>query len=100
MLDDIADAFRTDLPDGRLILAPHFIDVLTARVAGLRRVVASATLAGIPVPALASAVAWFDTIRKARGTTDLVQAQRDYFGAHSFKRLDIEGDHHGPWRNG
>ena len=97
MLDDIADAFRTDLPNGRLVLSEHFIDVLTQNVAGLRRVVAAAALRGLPVPALAAALSWFDTLRQARGTTDLIQAQRDFFGAHSFERVDVEGHHHGPW---
>ena len=97
MLDDIADAFRTDLPNGRLVLSEHFIDVLTQNVAGLRRVVAAAALRGLPVPALAAALSWFDTLRQARGTTDLIQAQRYFFGAHSFERVDVEGNHHGPW---
>ena len=97
MLDDIADAFRTDLPNGRLVLSEHFIDVLTQNVAGLRRVIAAAALRGLPVPALAAALSWFDTLRQARGTTDLIQAQRDFFGAHSFERVDVEGNHHGPW---
>ena len=97
MLDDIAEAFRTDLPDGRLVLSEHFIEILTQNVAGLRRVVAAAALRGLPVPALAAALSWFDTLRQARGTTDLIQAQRDFFGAHSFQRVDSEGHHHGPW---
>ena len=97
MLDDIAKAFRTDLPDGRLVLSEHFIEVLTQNVAGLRRVVAAAALRGLPVPALAAALSWFDTLRQARGTTDLIQAQRDFFGAHSFQRVDSEGHNHGPW---
>ena len=97
MLDDIADAFRTDLPNGRLVLSEHFIEVLSQNVAGLRRVVAAAALRGLPVPALAAALSWFDTLRQARGTTDLIQAQRDFFGAHSFERVDVEGNHHGPW---
>jgi len=97
MLDDIAKAFRTDLPDGRLVLSEHFIEVLTQNVAGLRRVVAASALRGLPVPALAAALSWFDTLRQARGTTDLIQAQRDFFGAHSFQRVDLEGHHHGPW---
>ena len=97
MLDDIADAFCTDLPNGRLVLSEHFIEVLTQNMAGLRRVVAAAALRGLPVPALAAALSWFDTLRQARGTTDLIQAQRDFFGAHSFERVDVEGNHHGPW---
>ena len=99
MLDEIADAFRTDLPEGRLILSGHFVEVLTRNIAGLRRIVSSAVLLGLPVPALAAALSWFDTLRQARGTTDLIQAQRDFFGAHSFMRVDVEGNHHGPWHN-
>ena len=99
MLDEIADAFRTDLPEGRLILSGHFVEVLTRNIAGLRRIVSSAVLLGLPVPALAAALSWFDTLRQARGTTDLIQAQRDFFGAHSFMRVDVEGNHHGPWYN-
>jgi len=49
------------------------------------------------VPALASAVSYFDTYRRGQGTANLIQGQRDFFGAHGFKRLDEEGDHHGPW---
>ena len=97
MLDDIAEAFRNELPQGHLVLSQHFIKVLTGNIAGLRRVVSAAALKGLPVPALAAALSWFDTIRQARGTTDLTQAQRDYFGAHSFRRIDADGSHHGPW---
>jgi len=97
MLDDIADAFRTALPNGRLVLSEHFIEVLSQNLAGLRRVVAAAALRGLPVPALSAALSWLDTLRQARGTTDLIQAQRDFFGAHSFERVDVEGHHHGPW---
>jgi 6-phosphogluconate dehydrogenase len=100
MLNDIVDAFRTDLPNGRLVLSEHFIEVLKQNVAGLRRVVAAAALRGLPVPALSAALSWFDTLRQARGTTDLIQAQRDFFGAHSFQRVDVEGHHHGPWFSG
>jgi|TARA_B110000259_G_scaffold31620_1_gene34689 6-phosphogluconate dehydrogenase len=99
MLDDIAAAFRTELHEGHLVLSEHFINVLTSNIAGLRRVVSAAVLKGLPVPALAAALSWFDTIRQARGTTDLIQAQRDYFGAHSFQRIDAIGSYHGPWHS-
>ena len=97
LLDDIAQAFRDDLPEGRLVLSDTFIRLLTENVSSLRRVVSTAALRGIPTPAMASALTWFDTIRQARGFTDLTQGQRDYFGAHSFKRIDEAGSHHGPW---
>ena len=100
MLDDIATAFRSPLPAGNLALSDHFISLLTVHIAGLRRVVSAAALKGLPTPALAAALSWFDMIRQERGTSDLIQAQRDYFGAHSFERVDAEGSHHGPWHAG
>ena len=99
LLDDIATAFRGDLPDDRLILSDHFAPLLKEHIAPLRRVVAQATMMGLPVPALASAVSWFDEIRQPRGTADLIQGMRDYFGAHSFERLDKSGSFHGPWND-
>ena len=100
MLDDIATTFRSQRPAGHLALSDHFIPMLTTHVAGLRRVVSAAALKGLPTPALAAALSWFDMIRQERGTSDLIQAQRDYFGAHSFARVDAEGSHHGPWHAG
>ncbi|SMR83996.1 6-phosphogluconate dehydrogenase [Aliiroseovarius halocynthiae] len=97
LLDDISDAFRSELPQGRLVLSDHFAALLKGNVAALRRVVSTAVLAGIPVPALSSAVSWYDEISKARGTTNLIQAQRDIFGAHGFRRSDKDGDFHGLW---
>jgi 6-phosphogluconate dehydrogenase len=71
---------------------------LTASMPDLRRVVSAAVGAGLPVPALAAAVGYYDSLRQARGTTDLIQAQRDFFGAHGFERVDGGAGHHGPWR--
>ena len=69
-------------------------------MAASRPVVADAALAGIPVPALSAALAYFDFSRTARSTADLIQAQRDFFGAHGFERLDAPGKvAHGPWAN-
>jgi hypothetical protein len=59
-----------------LILFEHFAPLLKVQIAPVRRVVAHATLMGLPVPALASAVSWFDEIRQARGTADLIQGMR------------------------
>jgi 6-phosphogluconate dehydrogenase len=59
--------------------------------------VAAAVSAGHPVPALASAVSFVDTITIGRGTTDLIQAQRDFFGMHGFERIGGEAGSHGPW---
>lgn len=98
LLDDISSAIRAGLPHDQLILAPAFVDRLAETVPALRRVVTVAVTAGQPVPAFAAALSYFDTIRRARGTTDLVQAQRDFFGRHGFERVDRDGaGFHGPW---
>ncbi|MEO9826990.1 MAG: NADP-dependent phosphogluconate dehydrogenase [Paracoccaceae bacterium] len=98
LLDEIASGIRAGLPFDQLILSPAFVDDLTKGVPALRRVVVASVAAGQPVPAFASALSYFDTVRRARGTTDLVQAQRDFFGRHGFERLDKGGSgHHGPW---
>jgi 6-phosphogluconate dehydrogenase len=104
MLDDMAAALIEAAAEGardrNLILTPHFSRVLTETQGALRRVVARAAEAGHPCPALASGLAWFDTMRTARGTANLIQAQRDYFGRHGFDRLDGREGRHGPWAEG
>ena len=81
------------------MLAPAMAEMLKTSIPALRRVVGAAIGAGLPVPAMASAVGYYDTIRKGRGTTDVIQGQRDFFGAHSFERIDGGAGHHGPWRS-
>ena len=54
----------------------------------------------LPVPALASALGYFDSYRRGRGTANVIQAQRDFFGAHGFDRVDGADSHHGPWGSG
>ncbi|MEM6341875.1 MAG: NADP-dependent phosphogluconate dehydrogenase, partial [Pseudomonadota bacterium] len=98
LLDDIATAFRSDPPFGHLVLSDTVRPALSLGVPALRRVVSGAIGAGQPVPALAGALSWYDSLRNGRGTTNLIQAQRDFFGAHGFERLDDLGaKHHGPW---
>ncbi|AZQ68771.1 NADP-dependent phosphogluconate dehydrogenase [Silicimonas algicola] len=98
LLDDIATAIRDGLPEGQLFLAPSFADTLRATTPALRRTVARATETGQPVPAMSAALSWFDAMRRARGTADLIQAQRDFFGRHGFQRTDRDGKgFHGPW---
>lgn len=98
LLDDISSAIREGLPHGQLILAPAFVARLEATIPALRRVVTAAISQGQSVPAMAASLSFFDTLRRARGTADLIQAQRDFFGRHGFKRVDRDGDgFHGPW---
>jgi 6-phosphogluconate dehydrogenase len=87
-LEDITAAYRADpaLPD--LSLAPFFSDALRSAGTSWRRVVAGAVEAGVPAPAYSSAIAYFDGMRSKRLPADLIQAQRDFFGAHTFERVD------------
>lgn len=96
MLDEMARALAED-PARNLILAPRFSTQLTRNLPALRRVVSAAALHGHAMPALSAGLAWFDGMRTARGTANMIQAQRDYFGAHGFDRLDGADRHHGPW---
>ncbi|WP_274423621.1 NADP-dependent phosphogluconate dehydrogenase [Chelativorans sp. YIM 93263] len=96
-LGEIADAFDQAPETENLLLTPAFSDLIEAAHPHLRRVVARCAEAGIPVPSLAAALGHFDTIRRSRGTADLIQAQRDFFGAHGFERVDKEGTYHGDW---
>ena len=97
MLDDMATAL-TAAPNQNLMLSGRFADDLKAHHGALRQVVAQAALHGLAVPALSSGLAYFDTMRTGRGTANMLQGQRDYFGRHGFERLDRDGkDYHGPW---
>jgi 6-phosphogluconate dehydrogenase len=96
-LDTIASAFEQNKGLNNLLLAPDFVAMMQGATPALRHIVARGAQEGLPLPALSSALAYFDSYRQARGTANLIQAQRDFFGAHGFKRLDAEGDFHGPW---
>jgi 6-phosphogluconate dehydrogenase len=96
-LGTIAEAFDAGGGHGNLLMAPAFVAIMKEAHPSLRRIVARAAEAGLPVPALGSALGYFDGYRQARGTSNLIQAQRDFFGAHGFERIDAEGAHHGPW---
>jgi 6-phosphogluconate dehydrogenase len=99
-LDDITSAFRA-MPDAdNLVITPAFSALVKETDGPLRRTVSAAVLAGLPVPALASALGYFDSYRRGRGTANLIQAQRDFFGAHGFDRIDGIDKHHGPWGSG
>ena len=97
LLDDFADAFRGELPGGHLILAPHMRELLERSIPSLRQAVSAGVSLGVAMPALAGSLSWYDSIRNARGTANLIQAQRDFFGAHGFARVDAEGQYHGDW---
>lgn len=100
LLDVFSEAFRGDLPQDHLILAPAIRTELENTLPALRRVVAAGVSLGVAVPALSASLSWFDSMRRGRGTANLIQAQRDFFGAHGFVRTDQDGGkHHGNWND-
>lgn len=98
-LGTLAKAFSGG-PVANLLMTPAFIEMMQEAHPGLRRIVARSAEAGLPTPALSSALGYFDSYRLGRGTSNVIQAQRDFFGAHGFERIDEAGAHHGPWGSG
>jgi 6-phosphogluconate dehydrogenase len=96
-LDRIKDAYeeRPDLPS--LLLAPYFRDAVASAQDAWRRVVRAAVELGVPVPAFSSALAYYDGYRRERTPANLIQGLRDYFGAHTYRRLDRAGSFHTRW---
>ncbi|HWS52159.1 MAG TPA: NADP-dependent phosphogluconate dehydrogenase [Microbacterium sp.] len=96
-LNRIADAYAAapDLPV--LLTAPYFTEAITRAQGAWRRVVVTAAEAGIPAPAFSSSLSYYDGIRADRLPAALVQGQRDFFGAHTYKRIDKPGTFHTQW---
>jgi len=96
-LDRIKQAYDADAALKSLLVDPSFASELTARQGSWRRVVGMAVASGIPVPGLSGSLAYFDAYRRERLPANLVQAQRDLFGAHTFERVDRDGSFHADW---
>ena len=96
-LDDVSTAFTEKPGLSNLLSFPFFAEALRQARPGWGRVVALAVEKGIPVVALSSALSYFDAYRTARSNACLLQAQRDYFGAHTYQRVDREGVFHTEW---
>jgi len=97
LLEDIRAAYRAqpDLP--HLLLDPHLGREVVARIPDLRAVAATAADLGIPAAGLLVSLAYYDAYRSARLPANLIQAQRDYFGAHTYQRTDLPGTFHTHW---
>ena len=80
-----------------LMIDPEFAQAMNARQTALRKVVALAAGSGIPALAFTSALAYYDAYRSERLPANLTQAQRDYFGAHTYRRIDRAGVFHTDW---
>jgi 6-phosphogluconate dehydrogenase len=96
-LDLITKSYARAGDKGNLLLSREFVEIMSDNHRQLRTTVAEAAQTGLPVPALSAALAYFDSYRQDPGTANLIQAQRDFFGAHGFERSDEPGEHHGPW---
>lgn len=96
-LQKITDAYEEDPQLDNLLLAPYFKGIADEYQQALRDVVAYAVQQGIPTPTFSSAIAYFDSYRSEKLPANLIQAQRDFFGAHTYQRLDKEGTFHTEW---
>jgi 6-phosphogluconate dehydrogenase len=97
LLSDIETAFGASSAPVNLLRVPALAARVAAASPGWRRAIADAIAAGLPVPALGSALAYLDAYRTGRLWADVIQAQRDYFGAHGFERIDRPGKFHDDW---
>jgi 6-phosphogluconate dehydrogenase len=96
-LERIKDAFERDAGLENLLLDPYFKQAVESNQDAWRRIVGTAARIGIPVPAISAALNYYDGYRSERLPQNLLQAQRDYFGAHTYERIDREGTFHSDW---
>jgi 6-phosphogluconate dehydrogenase len=96
-LGRIKAAYDREPTLANLLLDPSFREELGARQTGWRNTVAAAAQAGLPLSTLGGSLAYYDMVRRERLPANLTQAQRDLFGAHTYKRIDREGDFHTEW---
>jgi len=96
-LQKITDAYKETPDIANLLLAPYFKNIADEYQQALRDVVAYAVQNGIPTPTFSAAIAYYDSYRSAVLPANLIQAQRDYFGAHTYKRTDKDGVFHTEW---
>ncbi|MFP3126089.1 NADP-dependent phosphogluconate dehydrogenase [Ectobacillus funiculus] len=96
-LQKIKDAYDRDANLPNLLLDPYFKEIVESYQVALRQVIAVAIERGIPVPSFSSAIAYYDSYRTETLPANLLQAQRDYFGAHTYQRVDKEGVFHTNW---
>jgi 6-phosphogluconate dehydrogenase len=96
-LNRITEAYRKDENLLSLLFDDYFVAAIAGTVASWREIVAMAALTGVPSPAFSSSLSYYDGLRAERLPAALVQGQRDFFGAHTYKRIDAEGSYHTLW---
>ena len=97
LLDDISKTFASSPALKNIVLSPDFVTKLKETVAATREVVAYGASNGIPLPGLSNSLTYFDAITSGRLPLNLIQAQRDHFGSHTYERTDMEGIFHTEW---
>ncbi len=97
LLEDITIAFNNNKDLANLLLAPTFVNRVQEAVPAVREVVAFAAKNGIPVPGLSNSLTYFDAYTSSKLPLNLIQAQRDHFGSHTYERIDREGIFHTEW---
>ncbi|TMF24573.1 MAG: NADP-dependent phosphogluconate dehydrogenase, partial [Chloroflexi bacterium] len=96
-LNRITEAYAAETGIKNLLLVPYFRDAIASTQDAWRRVIGVAVERGIPVPAFSSSLAYYDAYRRERLPANLVQGLRDYFGAHTYRRIDRAGSFHTRW---
>lgn len=96
-LNDISDAFKEEENIDNLMFTKFFANEINTRLADLRKLVSIAVQSGVAVSAMTSALEYIDTYRTGQSGANMIQAQRDYFGSHTFERVDKEGSYHFDW---
>jgi 6-phosphogluconate dehydrogenase len=96
-LQRITKAYTKDKNLPSLLMDDEFGDEVTKRQESWRRVVTTAIMNGVPAPSMSSSLAYYDSYRSEKLSANLIQAQRDFFGAHTYRRIDMEGTFHSHW---
>ena len=97
LLADITEAFQENPSLPNLLLSPSFIEKIKGTVASARTLVAFGATNGIPLPGLSNSLTYFDAYTSSRLPLNVIQGQRDFFGSHTYERLDREGIFHTEW---
>lgn len=97
-LNTISEAYNTEETTANLLVAPTFVEKTKAYQMGMRKVIAEGMMTGMSAPSLSAALTYYDSYRTGQSSANLLQAQRDYFGAHTYQRTDMEGSFHTNWK--
>jgi len=97
LLADITNAFKAEPTLANLLLSPNFVSKIKETVGAARELVAFGAQNGIPLPGLSNSLTYFDAYTSSKLPLNLIQAQRDYFGSHTYERLDRKGIFHTEW---